>query len=328
MKKFLSNVFKFISLAVGLYLILLVASQQLLPPAYVKNITYVPGGNGHLYTRLNEADTTKNIDVLILGSSHAYRGYDTRKFRLNGLRAFNLGSSSQTPIQTELLFNEYIDQFNPQLVIFDIYPVLLGSDGVESTIDILSNQTLNIKTASLALGSRNIKVYNAFLLDMLFEGLGKETTEPELKPNGDKYVAGGYIETSQDHVKKERKQRTKRYIVDRKQLEAVTNIVASLKKRNIPYMLIQAPVRNDVYSAVTNNSEMDSILQKFGTYYNFNKRIFLSDHEFLDASHLNQRGVDIFNKHVLSIVAEKLGSAISNDQKATSILKVTSHSTE
>src|SRR5690606_34946967 len=103
------------------------------------NLNYRIGSHGHLFSRLSEADTIQNVDILIIGSSHAYRGYDVRLFGSNGSKVFNLGSSAQTPIQTEYLVNKYINDFKPKFIVFDIYPKVLCIDGVESTMDLLSN---------------------------------------------------------------------------------------------------------------------------------------------------------------------------------------------
>ena len=49
--------------------------------AFKKNLNYRIGSYGHLNTRLKEADTIQNVDVLVVGSSHAYRGLTQGFFR-------------------------------------------------------------------------------------------------------------------------------------------------------------------------------------------------------------------------------------------------------
>lgn len=61
-------------------------------------LKYPIGGTGNSYTRLSEVEDIKNIDILFLGSSHTYRGFDTRIFSKYGYSTFNLGTTSQTPI--------------------------------------------------------------------------------------------------------------------------------------------------------------------------------------------------------------------------------------
>ena len=90
-----------------------------------------------MLTRLNEVKNIKNIDILFLGSSHTYRGFDTRVFKKNGYNSFNLGSSSQSPIQTLTLTKRYLNQLNPKLIVYEVYPTTFTIDGIESSLDII-----------------------------------------------------------------------------------------------------------------------------------------------------------------------------------------------
>ena len=69
------------------------------------------------YFSIDEAKEVKNVDILILGSSHSYLGIDTRTFNNIGYSAFNLGTTAQTPIQTELLLNRYLNSINPKIIV-------------------------------------------------------------------------------------------------------------------------------------------------------------------------------------------------------------------
>lgn len=44
----------------------------------------------------NDLRKLNNCDILFLGSSHCYRGFDPRVFKNIGYNIFNLGTSSQT----------------------------------------------------------------------------------------------------------------------------------------------------------------------------------------------------------------------------------------
>ena len=90
---------------------------------------------GHMYSRISEIKNQEDVDILFLGSSHAYRGFDTRIFLENGYKSFNLGSSAQTPTQTKVLVERYLGSLNPELVIYEVYPKTFTMDGVESSLD-------------------------------------------------------------------------------------------------------------------------------------------------------------------------------------------------
>ena len=95
---FIKQVLLFAVLLVPVYCLLVILIADTVPDAYTKNINHRMGAYGHVFSRFQEAASSQNIDVLILGSSHAYRGFDTRIFAEQGIRAFNLGTSAQTPI--------------------------------------------------------------------------------------------------------------------------------------------------------------------------------------------------------------------------------------
>ncbi|NHW60088.1 hypothetical protein HA378_33495, partial [Escherichia coli] len=77
-------------------------------------------------------------------SSHAYRGFDTRVFSKNGISSFNLGSSSQSPINTQVLLKQYLDRIKPKMIVYEVYAGTLSADGVESSLDMLSNNKIDV----------------------------------------------------------------------------------------------------------------------------------------------------------------------------------------
>jgi hypothetical protein len=68
------------------------------PKSFRKNIKDKRGDIGHMFTRNKELNSLDSIDILVIGSSHVYRGFDPRFFSKKGIRLFNLGSSAQTPL--------------------------------------------------------------------------------------------------------------------------------------------------------------------------------------------------------------------------------------
>ena len=78
MKKFLINIGLFGLFAVVFYLVIMPLWSSFLPSYMSKNVRSCMGCYGHTFTRMQDAQKTKNVDVLIVGSSHAYRGVDPR----------------------------------------------------------------------------------------------------------------------------------------------------------------------------------------------------------------------------------------------------------
>ncbi|WP_316844704.1 hypothetical protein [Pedobacter psychrodurus] len=298
MKKFLLNLSVFLLISIITYIVLIIAFGSFMPKGINKNLPYSFGG--HIQNRLKEVSHYTNVDVLILGSSHAYRGYDVRKFRAKGLSAFNLGTSAQTPIQTEFLFNKYINILKPKFVIMDIYPAVLGSDGVESSVDLLTNLNFDKNLFSLMLKVNEIKVYNTAIFSLYNQitGKNKNYVTTDSLGGGDTYVKGGFVESFKTATFRNTYPAGK-YDISPTQIKAFENIINELKRRKIRYVLVQAPIPTLRYKSFNNTKDIDQLLSHYGKYYNFNNSLDLSSEFFIDDSHLNQKGVNIFNKKLL-----------------------------
>ena len=129
------------------------------PHNIAKNLKLL-GPGGHLKTRIRDLATCSDVDVLFLGSSHAYRGFDPRIFMKYGIKSFNLGSSAQTPIQTEILLKRYLNSLKPKLVVYEVYPSTLSLDGVESALDLIANDRIDFPIIKMALDLNHAAVYN------------------------------------------------------------------------------------------------------------------------------------------------------------------------
>ena len=167
----------------------------LFPRDITKNLSDRLGSYGHLNRRIQELKTFGDIDVLFLGSSHAYRGFDPRIFMQHGIRSFNLGSGSQSPIQTEILLKRYLNILNPKLVVYEVFPRNLSIDGVESALDLIANDKIDHLTIKMALDLNHIKVYNTVILGVIKDllNLDRDYVEP-IRKGRDTYVKGGFVE--------------------------------------------------------------------------------------------------------------------------------------
>ena len=88
MGKFLKSLILFFFFSSSFYLVLLffwgnIAHQRLKP-----NLNFNIGAYGHSFTRFIEAKSTKDVDVMVVGSSHAYRGFDPRNFEKSNIDTF------------------------------------------------------------------------------------------------------------------------------------------------------------------------------------------------------------------------------------------------
>jgi hypothetical protein len=299
MKKFLKTSVAFSVFALILYSCLLVLNKRFLPQRLMPNTFKYDTASDFTATRLQEADSTKNVDLLILGSSHAYRGYDTEFLaKQTGLSTFNLGTSAQTLKQTEILLDRYISTLNPKYVLLDIYPALLDNDGIESMCQLLSVEVLNKNMVYEALCTFDIRVYNTLLYTLINKFFHFSSDFRDKSIPGEKYVKGGYVRSYRAQYENTTFASSSLKISE-EQEASFARIINMLKDRNIKYIILQAPLPKERYSSYLNNDELDATLKGFGKYYNFNKEKSLPHAFFMDQSHINAKGVYLYNKYVL-----------------------------
>lgn len=310
MKQFIKTIFLFLLLTCITYPVLLFLWGITVPQILKPNINYNIGYYGHLNTRLTEVKSVKNIDILFLGSSHAYRGFDTRIFKEQGFKSFNLGSSAQTPYQSEVLLKRYLNQLNPRVVIYDVYPAIFSNDGVESSLDVIGNDRNDFLSFKMALYTNHLKVYNTLIYGILADlfNIHSTFTEPR-KKDKDTYVPNGYVEREIASYHKINYPGKKSWEFNGKMLRHFNNNINMILKKNTKLILVNAPITPSLYRSYLNNNMADSILSSYGDYYNFNTILNLDDSlHFYDSDHLNQTGVRIFNQKLVEIVNQKLAA--------------------
>lgn len=281
---------------------LFVWDRPFIPNILRPNFKYPIGKFGHTNTRLNEVEKINSIDILFLGSSHTYRGFDSRIFKAHGFTSFNLGTSAQTPIQTLMLLKKYLDTLNPKLIIYEIDPLSLTSDGVESSLDIIANTHFNdLYSYEMALKLNHINTYNALLYATItnYMPLNNRLVEP-IKRGTDTYIKGGYVEKENKYYDPILIPKSE-IIISKKQLKTFEIVIDDIKKKGINLQLVFAPISKSLYSSYTNMNYFDSLMTTYSQYTNFNKILNLKDSiHFYDADHLNQQGVKVFNEKLLN----------------------------
>jgi hypothetical protein len=267
---------------------------------YNDNIVYKQQG-GHMYTRLNEIVNYSNVDVLFIGSSHAYRGFDTRLFSKAGISSFNLGSSSQAPVQSCVLLQQYLDRVNPKTIVFEVSPLTFSSDGLESSLDIISNSKMDLYSIGMLLQVNHIKLYNTFLYSAVQQLLHRNTDFVQDKTIGkDTYISGGYVQRDENEF---RFRKPKDKSIKTEQMTAFKKIVRLINSKGIRLVLVQTPLTQKEYNSYSENKSFDEIMSVHSTYINFNELITLNDSvHFYDPNHLNQNGVNVFNKKLIELL--------------------------
>lgn len=291
-----------------MYIFFICAWGSFAPAFLKKNLNYCETDSyGFTLTRLKEVKQIKDVDILFLGSSRSYRSFDVRIFNKAGFTTFNLGSSAQTPLQTEVLLKRYLANLNPRTIIYEVDPEIFVSDGIESSIDIIANDRNDINSFNMALKQNNIKVYNSLIYALFKEKLlKKEDYKENIKNKEDTYISNGFVQKDICSFTTIKYETNNKLDVTNKQFIYFENIVKLIQKNNIKLILIQSPITNSLYQTYSNNFIFAKTMQKYGEYYDFNGLPELDDSlHFYDNVHLNQKGVEIFNKIIIEILFGK-----------------------
>lgn len=314
MKKFIFRIFYFILFLTLFYSFGVFIYGNTFSKYFNSNLRYVKGKYGHLYSRLKEAEKTKNVDILFLGSSHTYRGFDPRIFKKFGYTSFNLGSSAQTPMQTKVLLKRYLKGLDPKIVIYEIYPGTFNSDGIEASLDLISNDDESgWNEVKLALKQNNLKVYNTLFYDLFDQEFNNSDFLEEVIKGGDTYISGGYVEQKMNYFKvdQDNHQRNEKWNFKEIQFSSFEENLETLKNEGFTVILVYAPITKFKYLSKTNNKDFNSKIKRISqakslVYFNFNNGYSnLNDSlHFYDSHHLNQKGVEIFNKSLIDSLSK------------------------
>lgn len=315
MKRFLLKVFGFGIGAFVLFLILILATEidefsEYLP----MKAPIIIDRNSHQWTRQREADTTRNVDVLIVGSSLA-QSIDVREFRKFNLRAFNLGSGSQSPIQTQYLFDKYLDSFNPKLLIWDVHPYTFANRGVESTVDLLSNCQDCGGMLPLLFKTNSSLAWNSYLKRMLLKPFENKDVIVPKESKLSKYFYGGYMEVYLKAPKNPVQIDQFEYQGLNIQLSTFKSELNSLQKRGIPVILVYSPRSAEFIASFQNQQEWMNYYRALvdqglaENFLNFNELFSADEHRnfyFYDIAHLTHAGARNYNKVLISSISERL----------------------
>lgn len=307
MRGFLTDLLLFALMAMLIYCAVILGAGAISPYSQHRNIKFAKGAYGHLYSRTREIPAHPDVDILFLGSSHAYRGFDPRLFEARGMRTFNLGSSSQSPLQTRLLVDRYLEHLNPKLVVMEVFPLTFTTEGVESALDLIANDTIRWDMVDMSLRVKNIGVINSLLHGTFRQTLGLDAglVEPRMKKN-DTYVSGGYVQRGPMPFNPRKDQAVFKWDPPAYQWEAFEAIMAELKTREVPVVLVQTPVTSKYrYNA----AERDTLARRFGRYapYVDLSALFAEDDStlFYDGHHMRQKGVELFNEAFLDTLEQR-----------------------
>ena len=301
----LQKIILFCAISLGMYVLAVFSLSRLSIGTYPLIYSLCDGLNlkgGNSYQKFKEFDRDQEYDVVILGSSHAYRGYDPRIFKAEGYNAFNLGSSSQTPFNSYFLIEEYLTKENCDLLLLDVFNVALEMDALESSSDLIQNITSDHVAAGMAFSMKDPRALNMYALRVLSADIPpyyQDTT----------YVGRGFSENRNSAPSDVTYRNDLEWNKSKVQWTYLNRIIKLCKERGIRVVLVDHPSPVETHNARLTNSA--SVISNFSVeegvvFLDFSMSLGLDGQEhFYDHTHLNQRGVEKFNLKLIAQLKEK-----------------------
>ncbi len=306
MKGYFIKVFQFSLLSGGLYVIGILIWGSI-PYSYIgSNFLYRQGSYGHLNTRVKEIPKYGDVDILFVGSSRVYRGFDPRIFERQGLKVFVLGSSSQTPLQSYVLLKRYLGHLNPKLIVFDLLPSSFAIKGIESTLDLLANDQIDKSSLEMALEQNDLMVWNTLIYASIMDAIGKhdDFEEPIHKPKDhDTYISGGFVQKDSNFQKEvevcEEEKSMKWHEPLDVQLKYFGKMISLIDDNKQDLLFVNMPIAH--FHCFNNNDVLERHIPESIPYLDFNRLVqFQESTDFYDEYHLNENGVQKLDSFLLN----------------------------
>jgi len=255
--------------------------------------------------RFNEIYNYKNIDLLFIGSSHCYRSFDPRFFSKHGINTFNLGTTSQSPLNSYFLVDNFLENLNPRVIILELYWGTLKGNGVESCIDLSQQIRANKTLIRMAIATRNIQSINALICNFF----KKKNTDPFLH-SSDEYIKGGFVETKREDFIPQWNLSSYKIKINDYQIKYIEKIIDLIHNNGKKVLIIITPVSKAYYDKVVNYDYWSSFLNTISNgngihVIDFNSLSYLqSEDYYYNLDHLNSKGVSKFNEILYTMLLD------------------------
>ncbi|HQW87122.1 MAG TPA: hypothetical protein PLH93_08050 [Flavobacteriales bacterium] len=252
------------------------------------------GGNSYRKFREFRADSV--YDVVFIGSSHAYRGYDPALFTARGWRAFNLGTSGQGPLNTYHIVRTHLTSANTRLLLLDVYEGAMVRDGLESTADLTQNMVDDRAATSMALALKDPRGVNLLALRFLTKDRGPYYEDST-------YRSGGFSVRTDSVRKRIHYVHGRPLKLNADQLDHLERTLEHCADAGMPVVLVNHPCpwQSDRSTHVAFNAVLGELARRYKVpYLDFAYKHTLDDEDhFYDHNHLNQAGVERFNADLI-----------------------------
>jgi hypothetical protein len=293
---------KFATATAAVYLLLFLALVKVRigdRPLLLRTNDYYQTKGGVSAMKFREWSADSTHDAIVIGSSHAYRGYDPRVFSERGHHMFNLGTSAQTPLSSFAVLEAYVTEGRTPLVIFDMYENAFDHPGVESVSDLTLNMGNDVAALHLALAFRDLRGLNMFTYRMMDRG---STTAWVLTD----YVGRGAAISPDSTRAGVKYPRPRPFRMDGRQLEKFLDCLDLCAERGIHVVLSTHyyPLQGERARHRRFRHEVDSVLARRPAppplWIDLAETPGIDDHDhFCDHNHLNAAGARRFTGQLI-----------------------------
>jgi hypothetical protein len=292
------NSFWIVILACGFYLLFVVLFSNISlgdKRLIMSAMPYLQKNGGHERILFEEwAKSNENYDAIVLGSSHAYRGYDPRIFRSHGISIFNLGTSSQHPVASELIYDEFA-RGRSKVVIYDLYDVVFEIEGIECSLRLIQNLPAREQASKLC--KLDLRYMNAMAVR---EATLIQADEAPMR----EYIERGYCE-KKGMLYQTEPLTDSVFNKNEEMFEAFERHIKKMQADGVKIILCSHPLPQNPGIHNYHNGflqDLKPIIEKYQLpYLDFT---YYSDgfgrEQFADLAHLNQQGVEFYNNMLLN----------------------------
>ena len=153
---------------------------------------------GQAFLTFQEVRRYEKVDVVFVGSSHAYRSFDPRVFAREGLARSIFDASADTVEQLHLLKES--SPFARSSSILKRIRSFSGTMAGGRPLTSLTISPLSLNLARMAGASWDVSVWNKLFLRWMGPDLPAVSDRAEILPASDTYVGRGYVEKDPRHV--------------------------------------------------------------------------------------------------------------------------------
>ncbi len=263
--------------------------------SYLDRISETEAGCGYIMHQVDH-------DILVFGSSRAYRHYDTRILSDSlGMSCYNCGKSGQGFIYNYVLLKAITERYTPKMIIYDIYPPADFADGDNTRyITELRPYRNNKEVFDVLVDVDPLERYKTLSLMYCYNHICNEIILNYLNPNSRENSINGFVPTKK--------------VFNPHKIKKVVKSEGAVDSLKLKYaeLFIQLAKNSNLILAISPywinaDSEYVTIAKELADKYGVPFLDFSSDEYFVhnneyffDSIHMNDKGAERFTKELIN----------------------------